>query len=133
MSGWVTFTGPPDAIWRENMWMTLPLDPMPLPNRTATNRVAWSGDRSRWQPMAGCLPLRLCTYISARRLVAPMMLVGLTALSVLTMTKAAAAMSRAASATDLVPKRLFLMASPGLRSIMGTCLWAAQWKMTWGC
>ena len=57
---------------------------------------------------------------------------GLTALSVETMTKAAAWQAAAASATVLVPKTLFLMASPGLASIIGTCLWAAQWKTTWG-
>ena len=63
---------------------------------------------------------------------APITLVGLTALSVLTMTNAVAPTANAASATILVPKTLFLIASPGLSSIIGTCLWAAQWKMTCG-
>ncbi|MBA7679742.1 hypothetical protein ES703_88044 [subsurface metagenome] len=50
------------------------------------------------------------------------MLVGLTALSVLIITKLAVPELSAASATTCVPTILFLMASPALSSIKGTCL-----------
>jgi hypothetical protein len=65
-------------------------------------------------------------------LVAPITEVGLTALSVETITNAFTPKAWASSETFLVPKTLFLMASPGFHSIIGTCLWAAAWKMTSG-
>lgn len=74
ISGCVTVTGPPWAICCSNRGTTLPLLPRTLPNRTATNSVS----------------LRrfiICTTISHRRLDAPMMLVGFTALSVEISTK----------------------------------------------
>lgn len=74
ISGWVTVTGPPQAICRSNSGTTLPLLPRTLPNRTATNSVSLR--RSI-----------ICTTISHRRLEAPMMLVGFTALSVEISTK----------------------------------------------
>ncbi|MNI74937.1 hypothetical protein D3C73_1310530 [compost metagenome] len=92
--------------------MTLPRLPKTLPNRTAENLV-------------GLEVLRLCTYISAIRLVAPITLVGLTALSEEINTNRSAPYLSAQSATLRVPKTLFLMASAGLRSIRGTCLCAA--------
>ncbi len=61
-----------------------------------------------------------------------MTLVGFTALSVLTSTNAWARAARAASATTFVPNTLFLIASAALCSIIGTCLWAAQWNTTCG-
>ena len=69
--------------------------------------------------------LRSWMYISAIRLVEPMMLVGLTALSVEIITNLPAPKRSAASAMVMVPMTLFLTASPGLASIRGTCLWAA--------
>ena len=63
--------------------------------------------------------------ISAIRLDEPISDVGLTALSVLIMTKFSAPYLSAALATACVPVMLFLMASPGFSSIKGTCLWAA--------
>ena len=68
MSGWVTVTGPPLAICSRNLGMTLPLEPSTLPKRTSTmGRVA--------------MLCWYCRIISASRLVAPMTLVGFTALS----------------------------------------------------
>ena len=66
--------------------ITLPLLPSTLPKRTAMKRVP------------GCSVARLLTTISAARLVAPITLVGFTALSVLMSTKRSAATSAAASA-----------------------------------
>ena len=54
-----------------------------------------------------------------------MMLVGLTALSVEIMTNFCTPCSSASSASSRVPSTLFLIASPGLYSIIGTCLCAA--------
>src|SRR5687767_11886079 len=135
MSGWVTVTGPPFSICLRKMGTTLPEEPRTLPKRTATKRGArgegrgargagardeGQGTREEMLSFACPLPLAPCPsfsdwmYSSAMRLVAPMTLVGLTALSVETMTKAVAPDAAAASATVLVPKTLFLMASPGL-------------------
>jgi len=61
-----------------------------------------------------------------------MMEEGLTALSVEIWTNSSAPTSRAASAMLRVPKMLFLIASQGLSSISGTCLWAAAWMITSG-
>jgi FlaA1/EpsC-like NDP-sugar epimerase len=66
-----------------------------------------------------------CIIISAILLVAPMMFVGFTALSVEISMKRFAPYLSAHSATFIVPKTLFLMASAGQFSISGTCLWAA--------
>ena len=87
-----------------------------------------------WQLTTGNWQLLLsdCTYNSATRFVAPITLVGFTALSVLTSTNAATPIVADASATIFVPKTLFLMASHGFASIIGTCLCAAQWKTTCG-
>lgn len=112
MSGCVTVTGPPAAICALKIGITLPLDPRTLPKRTVTNCVS---ERS----------LNSCTYISATRLVQPMMLDGLTALSVEIMTIFSTPCRAQASATIRVPRTLFLIASPGFSSIMGTCLCAA--------
>ena len=80
-----------------------------MPKRTATNRVALvSFDRR--------------TTISAARFVAPITLVGFTALSVLMSTKASAPNSEATSAVIFVPTTFVRTASCGCDSIMGTCL-----------
>ena len=65
--------------------------------------------------------------ISQIRLLAPMMLVGFTALSVEIITNLRQPFMAAAEAVFQVPNTLFLMASLGLVSISGTCLWAAAW------
>ena len=56
------------------------------------------------------------------RLLAPMILVGRTALSVETRTKLAAPVSIAARATFNVPRTLLATPSHGLCSTIGTCL-----------
>src|ERR1043166_2720981 len=98
-------TGPPD-----------PAEPSTLPKRTVTKRVppAWTGRRasarsSAWQKL------------SARRLVAPMTLAGLTALSVEIITKSPTPWARAASATLRVPTTLLSTPSIGFASTLGTC------------
>ncbi len=68
----------------------------------------------------------------ATRLVAPMTLVGLTALSVETKTNLSTPWRSAASIHIRVPTMLLSTASSGLISIMGTCLWAAAWKTILG-
>ena len=61
--------GPPERICCSNLGTTLPWEPNTLPKRTAVNSVVdWA--------------LRASMTISASRLVAPITLVGLTALSV---------------------------------------------------
>src|SRR5882724_2578141 len=70
MSGCVTVIGPPRAICSLNFGITLPLEPSTLPKRTAMKRVAWPC-------IASC-----DKAISAARLLAPITLLGLTALSV---------------------------------------------------
>ena len=69
ISGWVTVTGPPCSICFLKSGITDPLLPSTFPNRTATKSVF-------------DLAFIICTTISHRRLEAPMMLVGFTALSV---------------------------------------------------
>src|SRR5689334_20399010 len=111
MSGCVTVTGPPAAICFWKIGTTLPEEPRTLPKRTATKRVGsgqWAvGSEDGFNcrlPTADCPLFNDWIYNSANRLVAPITLVGLTALSVETMTKAAAPLAKAASATVLVPK-----------------------------
>ena len=70
--------------------------------------------------------------ISHRRLVQPITLVGLTALSVDSCTNRSTPCSAALASRFLVPNTLFLTASAGLTSISGTCLWAAAWNTTVG-
>ena len=69
MSGWVSVSGPPFLICDSNRGMTLPWEPSTLPKRTATHCIF-------------VLRAKLWMSISVTRLVAPMTLVGLTALSV---------------------------------------------------
>ena len=75
---------------------------------------------------------RLWTYISARRLVAPMTLVGFTALSVETMINRLTPYLTAREATCMVPFTLLTTAVQGSSSMMGTCLYAAAWKIKSG-
>ena len=109
----VTVTGPPSAICFLKSGITLPLLPSTFPKRTATKSVSL-----HWRFI-------ICTTISQRRLEAPMMLVGLTALSVEIRTNFLTPALDAATAVLYVPITLFLIASFGLSSISGTCLCAA--------
>ena len=120
MSGWVTVTGPPFLICSLKSGITEPLEPSTLPNLTAANSVL----------LPDCAII--CTISSQQRLVAPMTLVGLTALSVEIMTNFSTPCLSAICATLSVPKMLFLQASSGLVSIKGTCLCAAAWKTILG-
>ena len=120
ISGCVTVTGPPAAIWLWKRGITLPLDPSTLPNRTAMNSVAVNPVlcRARSRKLS---PAARHTS-SATRLVAPMTFAGRTALSELTSTKSSASPRAAASATLRVPNTLFATASNRCASIIGTCL-----------
>ncbi|MNN28456.1 hypothetical protein D3C81_1420270 [compost metagenome] len=115
----VKVTGPPLAICFLNSGITEPLLPNTLPNLTATNSVLL------------CLFIA-CIIISHILLEAPIILVGLTALSVEISTNLFTPALSAHSATFKVPKTLFLIASDGLSSIKGTCLCAAAWNTTSG-
>ena len=97
----------------------------------------WVFDKARTSGSRPYSPVQLtrsmaCTTISHSRLLAPIMLVGFTALSVLMSTNRRAPYFRAANAVLYVPSTLFLMASLGLPSISGTCLCAAAWNTTSG-
>ena len=123
-------TGPPAAICFSNTLSTEPFDPITLPNRTAEKLVL-----TLTSPASNCFCARLSiiwTTISQIRLDAPIMLVGLTALSVEIRTNLCTPHLNAASAILYVPPTLFLMASLGESSMSGTCLCAAAWKMMSG-
>ena len=121
ISGCVTVSGPPRSNCRRNSGTTDPVLPSTLPNRTVTQRIAAPPARtaatsSAWQ------------YISANRLLAPITLLGFTALSVEISTIARAPAARAASATCRVPTVLVSRSSPGFASPIGTCFSAAAWN-----
>ena len=116
----VTVTGPPLAICRLNRGITLPLLPSTLPNRVQLKEVLL------------CAAARLRTIISQRRLVAPITLVGFTALSVEIMMNFSTPYFSETRTMFQVPNTLFFTASEQLCSIRGTCLWAAAWSTTWG-
>ncbi len=97
----------------------LPALPSTFPNLTATNSV-WLLLSIVW------------IIISAMRLVAPITLVGLTALSDEMSTKLFAPYSSAHRATFNVPNTLFFTASRTFDSKRGTCLCAAAWNTTEG-
>ena len=100
--------------------MTLPALPSTLPKRTISNRVS-PDCCNAWQ------------IISESRLVAPITLVGFTALSVEINTNFFTPYSIAAFATMSVPSALFCTASHAFdSSISGTCLYAAAWKTSDG-
>ena len=100
--------------------MTEPWLPSTLPKRTAAKTV----ERLVWA--------RAWISSSHSRLVAPMTLVGLTALSVETRMQWLQPSSSARRQTTQVPSTLFSTASRALSSMSGTCLWAAAWKTTLG-
>ena len=105
----VTVTGPPSSICFRNRGITLPLLPNTFPKRTATNSVL-------------LVIFNVCMIISQILLEAPIIFVGLTALSVDISIKRLHPFSDAALAVFSVPNTLFLIASLGLLSINGTCL-----------
>lgn len=110
-AGCVTVTGRRSEICSRKMATTLPLDPITLPSRTAF--------------MRHCAQPSAATVNSASRLDAPMMLCGLTALSVDTSTGHAAPWRRTACASLYVPSALLQRAATGLCSNRETCLTAA--------
>ncbi len=119
MSGWVIVRGRPSRA---------------APGRSA-RRCRSSRARCRTGPRR-----RACrsawaasaTSISAMRLLAPITLDGRTALSVETKTNRSTPAATAASSSASVPPMLTWTASDGCSSIIGTCLYAAAWKMTSG-
>jgi hypothetical protein len=121
ISGCVTVTGPPRAIWRRKIVITLPAEPSTLPKRTATKRVEMS---LRW-PKASMTHSQIALHwpYTAR---------GFSALSVETSTKRRAPNSTATSAITFVASTLLRTASIGFASMSGTCLYAAAWKTTVG-
>ena len=90
----VTVTGPPRRICSSKSGTTDPEEPSTLPNRTMQKRV---------RVVCVCSD---CSTTSARRLVAPITFVGLTALSVEIRTKVSTPTSSAASAAYQVLKTL---------------------------
>ena len=121
ISGCVTVTGPPFAIWRRKIGITEPDEPSTLPKRTATNRVETS-------PRCP----HVSTIHSQSAFDWPMIVLGFAALSVETSTKRLAPNSTATSAIVRVPSVLLRTASIGFASIIATCLYAAAWKTTPG-
>ena len=106
--------GPPSRICWRNLGTTEPDEPSTLPKRTMLNLVL--------EPAALECAAKACKAISAKRLLAPITLVGRTALSVLMSTKSLTPFSAAAWAVRSVPNTLFLMPAAGLCSTSGTCL-----------
>ena len=108
-------TGPPAAICLSNNGITEPVDPSTLPKRTVRKRVlCFSAVSKLWQ------------IDSAARLVAPIIFVGSTALSVEISTIVFTLFFKAALATFHVPMTLVLIPSIGLLSTNGTCFNAAE-------
>lgn len=80
----------------------------------------------RAEPVAGCRPHNSCKQSSAPRLVAPMTLEGLTALSVEMRTNSSGPRGKPPPRPrSWCPGGCFLSASLGQPPSMGTCLWAA--------
>ena len=101
MSGSVSVIGPPSSICFLNLGTTDPEDPSTLPKRTIEILVVfWSRDFA-------------CRTSSAVRLVAPIALVGLTALSVEISTKLSTWFLIAISRTLIVPNTLTRMPCSG--------------------
>ena len=100
MSGCVTVTGPPRAIWRRKSGMTLPEEPRTLPKRTEMNFVPLPSSAAA-----------ASTIHSQSAFVWPRTFFGRTALSVETRTKrftpcSAASSARMRRAEDVVPHGL---------------------------
>ena len=122
MSGWVTVTGPPCAIWRRKIGITDPDEPSTLPNRTATNARRPS---ARWPYVS--------TIHSHSAFDAPITVCGLAALSVeMSTNRSTRRTRRRRRRGSASPSVLLRTASSGFGSIIGTCLYAAAWKTTSG-
>ena len=112
----VNVTGPPDFIWFRNFGTTEPEDPNTFPNRTIENLVNLDLFWKAW-------------IISSDNLFeAPIILVGLTALSLLISIKLDILYFNDKSAKINVPKTLFFIPTIGFSSTILTCLYAAAWK-----
>ena len=98
MSLWVKVKGPPCSICFLNNGITEPLEPNTLPKRVVMNLVLLSFCRQ-------------LIYISAKRLVAPITLVGFTALSVDINTNFLTLYREEISASILVPFTFILIDS----------------------
>ena len=105
MSGCVIVSGSPFSSCAWKIGTTLPVEPSTLPKRTDTY-----GRPVRWAASA--------TSISAIRLLAPITLVGRTALSVDTNTNRSTPAASAASSMTMVPPMFTCTASEGCSSIM---------------
>ena len=111
ISGCVTVTGPPLAIWRLKIRITDPAESSTFPKRTATKRV----DTSCREPYAS-------TIHSQSAFDCPYTACAFSALSVEISTKRRAPNSTATSATTFVASTLLRTDSSGFASIIGTCL-----------
>ena len=107
--GSVTVTGPPPRICLSKRGTTLPADPRTLPNRTVIKAVVDFASLN-------------CATISAIRLLTPIMLVGLTALSVEIRMNFSTPLSTAARAATMVPTVLLRIVSRNCAWSIGTCL-----------
>ena len=119
MSGEVTVTGPPFFICSIKRGRIEPRDPKTLPNLTNIKFAESDAVRAASR-----------TSFSDKSLLTPYTLTGSTALSVEISTKRFTPCRAAASSRFCVPNTLFATAATGFSSIMGTCLYAAQWKIT---
>ena len=112
ISGWVRVIGPPLAICSRNRGTTEPEEPSTLPKRTIARRG----------PAAGSSWARAWITSSAARLLAPITLVGRTALSVEISVKLATPASTEAVARTWVASTLLARPARGLACTRGTCL-----------
>ena len=87
MSTCVNVIGPPFFTCSLKVGTTDPLEPNTLPNRTIEKIVPDLESLADWPKTDGATSAYACNTISAKRLVAPIMLDGRTALSVLISTK----------------------------------------------
>ena len=116
MSGWVTVTGPPRAICSLKIGITLPVEPSTLPKRTVTKRV-WLSLRQRLDVDLGDALGDAHDRGRVDRLVGR------------DHDEFADAVRGGPGRQSCACRRtLFLIASPGFHSIIGTCLWAAACK-----
>ena len=104
ISGCVIVIGPPFAICLVNKGTTEPLDPKTFPKRVVINLVLFIS------PEILFLNCKDCTYFSAILLLAPITLLGFTALSVDTITNFLTLCWQDKSAKILVPSILVKIA-----------------------
>ena len=111
----VTVIGSPFLICSRKIWKTDPLEPITLPKRTIANLVL---PRPRYE-------LAFSVNLSANNLLAPNVLVGFVALSVLIKINLEMSSKRAASKILLVPVTFVFTASNGFCSQISICFIAA--------